>query len=131
MSAALVLRSLAVAIAAMVLNVAAAFLWVFIYSLLIAPGQDEAFYQAYAQRAAPWCSVIAGVPILFGAGWLLARWHGGGWRVGIGAGLAYIVIDFAIILAAGMLAAFPAILALSYATKLGGAALGGVLAGKR
>jgi hypothetical protein len=118
-------RSIAVAIGAMVLNVAMSFVWVFLYSVLIAPGQSEAAYQAYAMRAAPWCSVIAGVPILFGAGWLLARWHGGGWRTGIGAGIAYVVIDMAVIASAGMLTAFPLILVLSYATKLGAAALGG------
>jgi hypothetical protein len=128
---ALALRSIAVAVPAMVLNVAAAFLWVFIYSMLIAPGQDEAAYQAYAMRAAPWCSVIAGIPILLFAGWLLARWHGGGWRTGIFAAVAYVVLDAIILLAAGALFAFPGIEALSYATKLGAAACGGLLAGRR
>ena len=126
----LILRSLAVAVPAMVVNVACAFLWVFIYSILIAPGQDEAAYQAYAMRAAPWCSVIAGIPILFGAGWLLARWHGGGWRTGICAGVAYVAIDVAIILAAGALGEMAAIVALSAATKIAASALGGALAGK-
>ena len=126
----LILRSLAVAVPAMVVNVACAFLWVFIYSILIAPGQEDAAYQAYAMRAAPWSSVIAGAPILLGAGWLLARWHGGGWRTGICAGVAYVAIDFAIILAAGALAAMAGIIALSFATKLAASALGGALAGK-
>ncbi len=126
----LILRSLAVAVPAMVVNVAAAFLWVFIYSILIVPGQDEAAYQAYAMRAAPWCSVIAGVPILLGAGWLLARWHGGGWRTGMGAGIAYVAIDFAIVAAAGALFEMAGIVALSFATKLAASALGGALAGK-
>ena len=128
---ALALRSVAVAVLAMVLNVAAAFLWVLIYSMLIAPGQDEAAYQAYAMRAAPWCSVIAGLPILLFAGWLLARWHGGGWRTGICAAVAYVVLDTLILLAAGALFANLAIEALSYATKLGAAAWGGALAGRR
>jgi hypothetical protein len=126
----LILRSLAVAVPAMVINVACAFLWVFIYSMLIAPGQDDAAYQAYAMRAAPWCSVIAGMPILFGAGWLLARWHGGGWRTGICAGAAYVALDVAIIFAVGAIAAMPGIVALSAATKLAAAALGGAIAGK-
>ena len=128
MGAILLLRSLAVAVAAMAVNVACAFLWVAIYSMLIAPGQDEAAYQAYAMRAAPWSSVIAGAPILLGAGWLLARWHGGGWRTGVCAGLFYVVIDALILLAAGSLGAIEA---LSYSTKLGAAALGGALAGRR
>jgi len=43
----LILKSPAVAVPAMVLNVAVSFLWVLIYSILIAPGQDEAAYQAH------------------------------------------------------------------------------------
>ena len=131
MGAILLLRSLAVAVAAMAVNVACAFLWVAIYSMLIAPGQDEAVYQAYAMRAAPWSSVIAGAPILLGAGWLLARWHGGGWRTGICAAVAYVVLDTLILLAAGALFALPGIEALSYATKLAAAAYGGALADRR
>jgi len=78
----------------------------------------------------PWTAVIAGIPILIGAGWLLARWHGGGWRTGIWAGIFYILIDLTFQLAAGMLGAIPGIVALSWATKLGAAALGGKMAGK-
>jgi hypothetical protein len=131
MSAGLVLKSIAVAIAAMIVNVGASFLWVLIYSTLIAPGQGEAAYQAYAMRAVPWSSVIAGAPILCGAGWLLARWARGGWRAGAGAGICYVAIDMLILAASGMLADFPPIIALSYATKLPAAALGGLLAGRR
>ena len=124
----LALRALALAVAAMAVNVACAFLWVFVYSALIAPGQEEAAYQAYAMRAAPWVSVIAGIPILFVAGWLLARWQGGGWQVGILAAIAYVTIDFAILTLADALAAIAPIVALSFATKLAAAALGGRLA---
>ena len=126
----LILRGLALALLAMALNIACAFLWVAIYSYLIAPGQDEAAYEAYAMRAVPWTAVIAGIPILIGAGWLLARWDGGGWRSGIWAGIFYILIDLTFQLAAGMLGAIPGIVALSWATKLGAAALGGKMAGK-
>lgn len=130
MEAKLILRGLAVAVPAMILNIACAFLWVALYSHVIAPGQGEAAYQAYAMRAVPWSAVIAGVPILLGAGWLLARWHGGGWRTGLVGGALYVAIDLAIVLAAGALGAMPGIVALSYATKLGAAALGGAMAGK-
>ena len=130
MGVALLLRSLAVALAAMVLNVAAAFLWVAIYSLLIAPGQDQTAYEAYAMRAAPWSSVIAGIPILFAAGWLLARWHGGGWGTGIWAAAAYILIDVIVLAAAVGMTAFSPVVALSAVTKLGAAALGGAMAAR-
>lgn len=131
MRLALALKSVAFAVAAMALNVAMAFLWVFIYSALIAPGQSEAAYEAYAMRVAPWSSVIAGIAILFAAGWLLARWHGGGWRTGICAGVAYVVIDTLILLAAGVIVDLAGIVALSFVTKLAAAALGGSLAGRR
>ena len=130
MGAKLILRGLAVAVAAMASNIACAFLWVAIYSHLIAPGQSEAAYQAYAERAVPWSAVIAGVPILLGAGWLLARWHGGGWRTGLLAGILYMAIDLAILLAAGALGAMPGIVALSHVTKLAASAFGGAMAGK-
>ena len=128
---ALALKSIAVALTSMVLNVAASFLWVFIYSTLIAPGQGEAAYEAYAMRVAPWSSVIAGAPILLVGGWLLARWHGGGWQTGIWAGIAYVVIDLGILLAAGVLGDYAVVAALSWTTKLAAAALGGALATRR
>lgn len=125
---ALALRSVAIAVAAMVINVAFAFLWVFIYSTFIAPGQNEEAYKAYAMRVAPWSSVIAGIPILFAAGWLLAHWHGGGWQIGICAAVAYIVIDALILAAARALGDYPGVVALSFATKLAAAGLGGAMA---
>lgn len=118
------------AVGAMVINVAVAFLWVAIYSMLIAPGQEKAAYEAYAMRAAPWSSVIAGMPILFAAGWLLARWHGGGWEIGIWAAAAYILLDVVILAAAAGMSAFTPIVALSAVTKLAAAALGGALAAR-
>ncbi len=82
-------------------------------------------------RVAPWSSVIAGIPILFAAGWLLARWHGGGWRTGICAAIAYVAIDTLVLLAAGAFGDLAAIVAMSFVTKLAAAALGGSLAGRR
>src|ERR1700704_1323300 len=107
-----ILRGLAVAAPAMGLNIACAFLWVALYSHAIAPGQGEAAYQAYAMRAVPWSAVIAGVPILFGAGWLLARRQGGGWRAGLLAGGLYLAIDLAIVLAVGLAGSMLGIVAL-------------------
>lgn len=130
MGAKLILRGLAVAVGAMALNIACAFLWVAIYSHLIAPGQSEAAYQAYALRAVPWSAVIAGIPILFGAGCLLARWHGGGWRTGLWAGAFYLAVDLAILLVAGGVGSMLGIVALSYSTKLAASTLGGAMAGK-
>ena len=70
MGAKLILRGMAIAVAAMALNIACAFLWVAIYAHLIAPGQGEAAYEAYAQRAVPWSAVIAGILALIFSSWL-------------------------------------------------------------
>jgi hypothetical protein len=56
-----------------VVLIAAAIAWVTIYSYLIRPGLTLADYQAYAEQASPWVSVIAGLPVFFLAG----RWVGG------------------------------------------------------
>ena len=126
----LLLKSLALAFAAMVVNVAAAFGWVAIYSLAIAPGQSEAAYQAYAEQVAPWCSVIAGVPILFGAGWLRARSRRGasGWSLGMTVGVLYAVLDLSILLGAVGLAALTGVVGLSVVTKIAASAWGGRVA---
>ena len=47
------------------LMVALAFAWVFLYSLLINPGQDDAHYTAYAQIASPISALITGAPLYF------------------------------------------------------------------
>ena len=127
----LLLKSLALAIAAMAINVAMAFGWVAIYSLAIAPGQSEAAYQAYAEQVAPWCSVIAGIPILFVAGWLRARWGSGasGWSFGAMVGILYALLDVTILLAAVGLAALTGVVGLSIVTKIAAAAWGGKVAG--
>lgn len=126
----LLLKSLALAFAAMVVNVAAAFGWVAIYSLAIAPGQSEAAYRAYAEQVAPWCSVIAGMPILFVAGWLRVRWGwaASGWSGGVTVGVLYAVLDVTIILAAVGLAALTGVVGLSMVTKLAASAWGGRVA---
>jgi hypothetical protein len=81
----------------MALNIAASFLWVWIYSITVAPGHDEAFYQAYAQRAAPISTIVAGTPILFAAGWLSARKAPADRAILAGAlvGIIYAAVDLA------------------------------------
>ena len=49
-----------------------AFAWVAIYSYLIDPGHDPAYYQNHAQFASPIVSVVVGMPYLFFA----CRWVG-------------------------------------------------------
>ncbi len=54
---------------AMVLS---AFAWVAIYSYLIHPGEEPAYYQNYAQFASPVVSVVLGMPYWF----FVCRWAG-------------------------------------------------------
>ena len=127
----ILLKSLALAAAAMVVNVAAAFGWVAIYSLAIAPGQSEAAYQAYAEQVAPWCSVIAGIPILFAAGWLRARWGdrgAAGWSMGMWVGVVYVLLDLTILLSVVGPAALTGVVGLSIITKIAASAWGGRVA---
>jgi hypothetical protein len=125
----IIARGLGLGMLALLLNVLVAFAWVFFYSVAIAPGHDGAFYQAYAQRVAPISAIVAGVPILFAAGWLAAR----GARAEHAALLpaaAYIIIDLALVAGSGLWPPAWA-LALSYLTKLAAAWAGGRLAIRR
>ncbi len=124
-----ILRGIGLGVLALLLNVLVAFLWVFLYSVAIAPGHDGAFYQAYAQRVAPISAIIAGLPILFAAGWLSARGSGVILAALVPAG-AYIVLDL-VLNAIGGLSPAIWILALSYATKLAAGWAGGRLALQR
>ena len=107
-------KALGGVLAAEVLLVAAAFLWVAIYSHLIAPGQEVSVYRQYAQAASPWVSVIVGVPLFY----LLGRWLKSRRAAALLFGL-YLAFDVA------LLASFPtsgpipwAMVAASWATKL-------------
>jgi hypothetical protein len=55
-----------------VAQIAAAFVWVVLYSYLVHPGETPAFYQSYAQVSGPWVSLLAGTPIFY----LTCRWIG-------------------------------------------------------
>lgn len=124
------LKAFGVALSLMVLNVIVAFGAVWAYSMFIAPGHDEAFYQAEAQRIAPWSSVIAGVVLFFGAGWLFAKRKPGRNGLLFAAVVVgiYAAIDVSLIAAAGAIVSMGLIVALSMATKLAAALFGARLA---
>ena len=110
----------ATAISVMVLNVAISVGVVWIYSTLVAPGRPTSDYEAFAVVAAPISSVVAGIPLMFLAGRLLAR--GRTARAALAApaavALLYIVLDAAIVLAADAGTGAWTWEALSYSTKL-------------
>ena len=120
----------AAAIAVMALNVAISFAVVWVYSSFVDPGHEAAYYEAFAMRVAPISSVIAGIPLMFLAGFLLAkrRSRRSALLVAGAAALFYILVDTSILVAAGAGQVVWPWAALSHATKLlsalAGAALG-------
>ena len=123
MGAKIILRGIWLGVGALILNVAVAFLWVWFYSFAIAPGHDGPYYQAYAQRVAPFSGLIAGIPLLFLAGMLSAR----GDRPLVAAAIpatTYILLDMLLMAIGGIWASVAALL-LSYSTKLAAALAGG------
>lgn len=123
----------AFALAVMVLNVLIAFGVVWVWGTFFEPGHPQAYYEAFALKAAPVSSIIAGIPLMLGAGWLIARKRER--RPGlIAAGavaLVYIVADTAMVLAAQAEATDWLWELVSYPTKLLAALAGGFLATRR
>jgi hypothetical protein len=121
------------ALGVMFVNVLISVLYVVVYSYGIDPGHDEAYYQAHAQVAAPYSSIIAGIPLMFLAG----RWIGGKFPKGNSVKAAllmwavYFVLDLAIVTAAGALGQIAVLFVISFATKLGASFLGGLSAQNR
>ncbi len=116
----------------MAANVAASFLYMVIYGYLINPGHPKAFYDEHIKVAAPYCSIVAGFPLMFLAAFWVAGWAGGQFAVksALIVWLAYAVIDVAIVLAAGAMTPKLAVLVtVSLLTKLGAAYAGALVRG--
>lgn len=126
-------KALGVALLLMVLNVAAAFGVVAVYSFLIEPGHEPAFYQDAAQRIAPWSSILAGAVLFFLAAlWLSWRRTGrNGFAFAATFVIIYAAIDIAVIAAAGALGALGGMVVGSMVSKLAAALLGAWLARPR
>ena len=57
-----------VALLVLVVNVAVSILYMVVYSYLIDPGHEEQYYLNHIEVAAPYCSIVAGIPLMFLAG---------------------------------------------------------------
>ena len=121
------------ALGVMIVNVVISVLYVVVYSYLIDPGHDEAYYQAHAQVAAPYSSIVAGIPLMFLAGrWIGSKFpKGNSIKAALLVWLVYFLLDFAVVAAIGALAQIAFLFAISFATKLGAAFLGGLSAQRR
>jgi hypothetical protein len=122
-----------VALLVLVVNVTVSILYMVVYSYFINPGHEEQYYRDHIQVAAPYCSIVAGMPLMFLAGW----WVGGWWEVEFAVKaallvwLAYVVIDMGVLLAAGLTPRIAVLFAVSFLTKLPAAYLGALVAGRR
>lgn len=115
-----------VAVLVLVANVAASVLYMVVYGHVIDPGHEAGYYEVHIQVAGPYCSIVAGVPLMFLAGWWVAGWwqRRAGVKAALFVGLAYAAIDLAILLAVGLTFAVGALFVVSFATKLAAASAG-------
>jgi hypothetical protein len=115
-----------VAVLVLMANVAVSIGYMVVYGHVIDPGHDAKYYSDHIQVAGPYCSIVAGIPLMFAAGWWVAGW----WRRQLGTQpawvvwVAYTVIDLAILVAAGMSLGIGVLFVVSFATKLAAVLLG-------
>ena len=117
-----VLALIGVALLVLVTNVAVSVLYMVVYGHILDPGHEPKYYQDHIQVAGPYCSIVAGIPILFLAGWWVAGWwrRSMGFRGALIIWLAYTIIDLSILLMAGLSFGVGVLFVISFATKLAG-----------
>jgi len=88
------------------------------------------YYEAHIQVAAPYCSIVAGIPLMFLAGWRVGRWWQGEFAVksALVIWFAYAVIDVTIALAADITSMAAVLVVVSLVTKLAAVYLGAIIA---
>ena len=113
------------ALGVMAANVAVSIPYMVVYSYAIAPGHAKAYYEAHVRIAAPYCSIVAGVPLMFLVGWWVGMWPA------ILVWLVYTLVDVAALAASGLTLRLGALVAVSFLTKLVSAYLGALAASWR
>ena|SRR5687768_2485902 len=113
------------ALGVMVVNVALSVLYMVVYSYVIDPGHDQAYYEAHIAIAAPYCSIVAGIPLMFLVGWWV------GMRPGIIVWLIYVCVDLAVLSAAGLTLRMGILFTVSFLTKLASVYVGALVASRR
>ncbi|HMP03548.1 MAG TPA: hypothetical protein PKD86_08930 [Gemmatales bacterium] len=121
-----------VAVLVMVANVVVSVLYMVVYGHWINPGHDEQYYRDHIQVAAPYCSIVAGIPLMFLAGWWVGGWWEGELAVmaALTVWLADALIDFTVLVASGLTTKIAVLFALSILTKLGAGYFGALVAGR-
>ncbi len=121
-----------VALLVMVVNVVASILYMVVYGHLIDPGHEDQYYREHIKLAAPYCSIVAGIPLMFLAGWWVGGWWEGAFaaKAALVVWLAYALIDISLLLTAGLTGRITVLFAVSFLTKLAAVYLGSVVAGR-
>ena len=122
-----------VAILVMVANIAISILYMVVYGHLIDPGHEKEYYDAHVQIAAPYCSIIAGIPLMFLAGYWISGWWEGKFALesALVVWFVYVLIDVAALMAAGFTSRMAVLVAISLITKLAAIYVGAVIVGRR
>src|SRR6185436_17374001 len=104
-----------------------------VYGHVIDTGHEEQYYQDHIKVAAPYCSIVAGIPLMFLAGWWVGGWWEGGFAVkaALVVWLTYALIDIGALLAAGLTPKICVLVAVSFLTKLAAVYLGALVARRR
>lgn len=79
------------------LMVAAAYLWVFLYSVFINSSGDQAFYEAYAQQASPVVAVLTAFPVFYMMGRYMCRFGERAFFAAAGVVLLHILMEVGVL----------------------------------
>lgn len=127
-------KALGFALLILIANIAISFGVVWVYSVAIEPGQDEAFYQAAALKIAPVSGIIGGFVLVAAASLVLAQRRPQRPAYAFGALIAagYMIIDIPLVLAMAptAFAEHSLLFAASYASKFAAAVVGAALVRK-
>ena len=121
------------AILILIVNVSFSVLYMVIYSYLINPGHDDQFYQEHVLIAAPYCSIVTGIPLFY----FVCRWIGSKWaqsfaiKASVFVWIMYFLIDVTVLVAAGLTLRIIVLAIISFTTKLVSAYFGGLSASKK
>ena len=97
------LRILGVAVLLHIALIIVSVLEVMVYSYVIAPGKDQAFYEAHAQKSGPWISAIFGALFVFVlVRDYLRRRKERGFTYTLALPIVYIILDVLILLPFGI-----------------------------
>ena len=118
-----------IALLVMVANILVSILYMVVYGYLIDPGHEQQYYEAHIQVAAPYCSIVAGIPLMFLAGYWISGWWEGKFAVEsvLVVWIVYALIDVAALIAAGATAGAAMLVAVSLVTKLVAIYVGAVI----